>query len=99
MTPVRYHPLVDMDTEGTVKVPMFQAKDAASAVIGHEMYLEEVIPHYFRLCSAKDMTGKAASGFEVRCPYCGASLKRMSPLKDGKRHSLLFCKNCTKTNN
>lgn len=43
---IRYHPLVDANSEGTEKVPMFLTTDPKGV---RSMYLEEMIPGYFRL--------------------------------------------------
>jgi len=90
---IKYHPLVDADTDGKVKMPMF-CTDNKSNMDRHRFYLEELIPHRFRLCSTASVDTKTADSFSIRCPYCGAELKAISRQTDGTRHALYCCPRC-----
>ena len=46
---IRYHPLLDCDTDGVEKVPMFFSADEDTVRKSHSMYLVECIPHTYRL--------------------------------------------------
>lgn len=70
MEDIKYHPLVDRDTEGTDKVPMFFSGSEATIRENHDMYLEEMVPKHYRLCSVKGTAPKIADGFTIHCPDC-----------------------------
>lgn len=89
MEDIRYHPLVD--TEETVKTPMFFTTDADTVINHHRLYLEEIVPYRFRLCSSAPIAAGDTTGFAIRCPYCGKDLKQISQSRDGYRHSLFLC--------
>ena len=52
MTEIRYYPLIDCDTEGTEKVAMIPTPNGNTVKAQSEMWLEEMIPHHFRLYTA-----------------------------------------------
>lgn len=56
MQMIRYHPLIDGDTDGLEKVPMFLSTDEKTVRQNSKMYLSEIIPHYYRLYSKKPMS-------------------------------------------
>jgi len=92
MDDIRYHPLVDADTDGEIKVPMF-CTDRADNMKRHRFCLEEIVPHTFRLCSTKPLKDEETA-FDIRCPYCGHSLKRISRSVDSTHHGLFICERC-----
>ena len=94
MTDIKFHPLVDADTEGTEKVPAFLGKDRGSVQKYHKLYLEEIVQRRYRLCSSADMTAETAASFTIHCPRCGAKLKAISPQTNGTRHALYICPRC-----
>lgn len=53
MMKTRYHPLIDRDTEGNDKYPMFFTDDETTAASGHGWYLEEM----------RSLTGMSANCF------------------------------------
>ncbi len=94
MEEIKYHPLVDTDTNGSVKVPMFMSC-RKSDMEKHRLYLEEIIPYSFRLCSVEPMVANETENISVHCPYCGKNLKAITGSRNGNRHQLFVCKNCT----
>ena len=54
---IRYHPLIDDDTEGTEKVPLFVTSNTEGI---HSMYLSEMILGYFRLRSKQAVSLRAS---------------------------------------
>lgn len=94
---IKYHPLVDMDTKGKVKVPMFCSTDLNAMTEHHKMYLEEIIPYRFRLYSSNEMSAEETSDLEIYCPYCGKQLKAITASKDGLRHGLYVCDRCVES--
>lgn len=51
MQMIRYHPLIDGDTDGLEKVPMFLSTDKETVRQNSRMYLSEIISNYYRLYS------------------------------------------------
>ena len=76
MTKILYYPLIDCDTEGTEKAAMIPTSREGTVRAQAGMWLEEMIPHYFRLCSQN--SNRSADTFRIRCPRCGMVLKRIS---------------------
>lgn len=93
MTEIKYYPLIDCDTEGTEKVAMIPAPNATAIRMQSKMWLEEMIPHHFRLYS---QSSSSADTFNIRCPRCGAALKRISNDINETKRGLYVCSACTK---
>ena len=96
MTEIKYYPIVDTDTEGLEKQPLFPTSDYKSVQEHHRFWLEEIIPRYFRLCASEPQKREQVSRFRVRCPYCGTALSPISSITEGKRFFLYACNNCSK---
>lgn len=93
MTEIRYYSLIDCDTEGTEKVAMIPAPNSAAVQAQSEMWLEEMIPHYFRLYTKNS---SSADTFNIRCPRCGLALKRISGAINETKRGLYVCSACAK---
>lgn len=92
MTRIRYYPLIDCDSEGTEKFPMFPTNDPVTIQWQSPMWLEEMVPHYFRLATRdSDVT---MDNFLIRCPKCGEPLKQIGKSIDTTRHGLYVCDRC-----
>ena len=94
MTDIRYYPLIDCDTEGTEKVAMIPTLDRNTVKAQSGMWLEEMVPHYFRLFT-KDTTN-SADAFHIRCPSCGTALKCISGASNENKRGLYVCCACAK---
>lgn len=92
MTEIRYYPLIDCDTKGTEKVAMIPAPNRAAVQAQSEMWLEEMIPHYFRLCSRN--TKHSDDTFNICCPRCGMALKRIGGAISETKRGLYVCDSC-----
>lgn len=68
MIDTRFHPLIDCNTEGAEKAPMFQSPDGKVVADTHSMYLSEMIPNYYRLHSKKSMSQRATDKITIHCP-------------------------------
>ena len=92
MTEILYYPLIDCDAEGTEKAALIPTphEDTVRAQAG--MWLEEMIPHCFRLGSRN--SNLSADTFRIRCPHCGKVLKRISADINETRHGLYVCSAC-----
>lgn len=77
MQMIRYHPLIDGDTDGLEKVPMFLSTDKETVRQNSRMYLSEIISNYYRLYSKEPMSQNATDSIEIHCPLCGAVLRQM----------------------
>lgn len=93
MTEIRYYPLIDCDLEGTEKMAMIPAPNSATVRAQSPMWLEEMLPHYFRLCTQNIST---TDTFNIRCPRCGTALKRISGAINETKRGLYVCSACTK---
>ena len=93
---IRYYPLIDMDTGGFEKQGFLPTDDLDSIQAHHRFWLEEVVPHYFRLCAAKPQSRDTVSRFRIHCPYCGGILSPISSNVDGRRFFLYACDKCTR---
>ena len=87
---IRYHPLIDGDTDGLEKVPMFLSTDRESSI----MYLSEIISNYYRLYSKEPMSQNATDSIEIHCPLCGAVLRQMVQNHDANKLGLYTCDKC-----
>ena len=94
MTEILYYPLIDCDTEGTEKVALFPTPNGNTVSENHKLWLEEMVPHYFRLHARSG--SRPASSFSIRCPLCGKSLKRISADIDKTKLGLYVCSPCAK---
>ena len=88
MEDLNFFPLIDTDTDGTTKAPMFPVHDERSVKGRGGDYLAEYLPKVFRL--------RAHAGFDrnadIRCPYCGKTLRRIMSLCIPD--ALYRCENC-----
>lgn len=94
MTDIKYYPLIDCDTEGTEKVAMIPTPNGNAVKSRSKMWLEEMVPHYFRLCTQN--CNRSADTFHIRCPRCGTALKRISNDINETKRGLYVCSACTK---
>lgn len=94
MEDIRYHPLVDRDSEGTEKVPMFFSEDEATVRQTHDLYLEEIVPKHYRLCSVSGTSPKTEGGYTIHCPYCGNAMRKIAESRDTHRLGLYNCPDC-----
>ena len=78
----------------TVKVAMFPTLDSRSIMAQSGLWLEEMIPNYFRL---RCQLGRFPSNdFSIHCPRCGKPLARMSETINETTRALYVCGACVK---
>lgn len=94
MDEIKYHPLVDGDSSGNKKIPMFFTKDQKAVRNTSGEYLEEMIPDYYMLFSVKGTPAKTAKAYNIHCPVCGSVMKAISSATDEHRLSLYCCPKC-----
>ena len=93
MEPIHYYPLVDRDSEGTEKFPMFPTDDEDAVRNGGGLYLAEIVPKYYRLWQGKkpcEISGK----FTVHCPACGKAMRIVADVRDKNHLALYTCPEC-----
>ncbi len=78
MTKYKYHPLVDSDTDGREKVPMFFSTDEKAVAKSHELYLAEIVLHYYRLHARTAHSKATYSRYDIHCPVCGHVMDAIS---------------------
>ena len=88
---IRYHPLIDSDTEGTEKVPLFVTTNTEEI---HSMYLSEMIPGYFRLRSKQQGSPQVSDKLVIHCPMCGGHLRKMIKSNNTTELGLYTCDRC-----
>lgn len=81
MKETKYYPVVDCDTEGTEKAALFPAYNRDTVSRNHSLWLEEMIPHHFRLCIKNAKEFRATGEFTIHCPMCGKPLKLIGKLR------------------
>ena len=91
MTEIRYYPLIDCDSEGSEKVPMFAVLDEKMIMAQSRMWLEEMVPNYFRLYNRPSISNNATA---IRCPRCGKHLRAISEPINETKQGLYVCAAC-----
>ena len=94
MEEIKYHPLVDGDSSGEERIPMFFTTDQKTVRNTASEYLEEMIPDYYRLFSVNGTSAKTAKAYNIHCPICGNTMKAISSIVDEHRLSLYCCPIC-----
>ena len=90
----KFRPLICMDTDGGDYATMFMSLNEDEVRVHHRLYLMDVIPHAYRLCSAQYMSAEECDAITVRSPVCGKRMKTISAQRDGTRHALYVCDRC-----
>ena len=96
MYDIKYHPLIDADSSGTEKVPLFAVRDEEMVREHHKLWLEEISTSDFWLHSKEPMKEDAVNELQLHCPNCGNVMKSLGPPLDEHRLSLYYCENCSK---
>ena len=65
MQEIKYYPLIDCDSAGKEKTPLFFSDDEATVRQSHKMYLQEIIPQFYRLCSVNRVSAASAKTYTV----------------------------------
>ena len=94
MTDVLYHPLIDRDTDGLDKSPLFCSPNREKVAGIAALYLEELVPKRYRLIAREAHTTRQASAYRIHCPICGAVMRAISRPSDKHRLSLYECPEC-----
>lgn len=77
MQMIRYHPLIDGDTDGREKVPLFLSTDGETIRQNSKLYLSEIIPNHYRLYSKESKSRRETDKMIIHCPKCGNHLKQI----------------------
>lgn len=94
MTEILYYPVVDCDAEGTEKMAMIPCTAVDTVKAQSRMWLEEMLPSYFRLYTANNH--HSSDAFKIRCPKCGKALNRIGRPVSNTKLGLYECRACTK---
>ena len=90
----KYHPLVDANSGGTEKVPMFFSDDEKTVAENHAFYLDEIVPHYYRLVARAAHDRMADGTYKIHCPECGHIMQTIAGRIDEHRLALYACPKC-----
>lgn len=96
MQEIKYYPLIDCDSAGKEKAPLFYSDDEATVRQSHEMYLQEIVPQFYRLCSVNRVSTASAKAYTIHCPLCGKGMTPISQPVDNYHLALYSCRNCNK---
>ena len=91
---IRYYPVIDCDSDGTKKVPMMFTGDGNTVKANHSLWLMEIVPHSFRLCSTEAGLARLNAPFTISCPRCGKDLRMVAGEVSEHRHGLYVCDAC-----
>lgn len=94
MQTIRYHPLIDGDTDGVEKVPMFLSTDEETIRQNSKLYLSEIIPNHYRLYSKESKSRMETDQMIIHCPLCGARLRQVLENHDANKLGLYTCDRC-----
>lgn len=92
MNEMKYFPLVDGDTEGNTKIPMFPVNDEQKVADRFNAYLEEIVAYRFRMNKKKGHH----KNHIVHCPYCGKEMTCISPEDGHTLNAYYKCEFCLK---
>lgn len=90
----RYYPLVDMDTSGTIKVPMFPAQDYKKALRKSNFALGETAHNRYRLIAVTEHAMRDYYSYDIRCPKCGMTMEMTEPHEGEYVLAEYTCKIC-----
>ena len=96
MRKIRYHPLICVDDENGDLMPLFSSESKENVEAHHNLYLSEMIPHYYRLNTKYLLAKDALQGFHIHCPICGKSMNPMSLTADENHLPLFCCLDCSR---
>lgn len=91
-TEIKYYPIVECD-EG-VMVPMMVAHNLNDLRSNHKLWLQEVVPNTFRLCSNEAGLECLDNPFTINCPLCGDELQMIAEGTSKNKHGLYVCRSC-----
>ena len=86
----RYYTLVGMDTDSDEGMPLFGVTDKQLVSRSGKPYLEEFLPHHFRLLNSAKRSDQA-----VHCPRCGKEMRCINSRT--QEHTLYTCDDCYRT--
>ena len=95
MRSIRYHPLIDCDSSGREKYPMFFSDNEECVGKTHDTYLAETTPKYYRLCSVRKLSAAVAKTYNIHCPCCGRKMQQIARPLNSNRLGLYCCPDCT----
>lgn len=90
MTDLKYFPVIDMSGDGKQMAAVFPTNNESRAADYHNAYLEEIVPHSFRLYAKKYI----AKDVGISCPYCGSKLVCLYEGDGIMTHSMYRCGKC-----
>ena len=84
---IHYYPIVDCGPKGTEKIALCMCKDAKTVSDNHTMWLEEVVPYYFRL-KVRKHTPRVAGRYKILCPFCNKHVRPVTKRARDTRRDL-----------
>ena len=94
MYDIKYYPVIDCDSDGSYKVPMIPADNEDTVRKTHSLWLKEIVPFSFRLCSTDEGAERLKNPFTLKCPVCGQAMRMVAGAIDEHKHGLYVCDAC-----
>lgn len=97
MQTIRYHPLIDGDTDGREKVPMFLSTDRETIRQNSKLYLSEIIPNHYRLHSKESKSRRETDKMIIQVNSLSVvrrQLRQVIEKYDTNKLGLYICDRC-----
>ena len=94
MYQLKYYPLVDVGSDSLEKVPMFFSDNEKIVAKNHTFYLDEIVPHYYRLVARTSHDRMARDIYKIHCPECGHIMQAIAGHINEHRLALYACPTC-----
>lgn len=91
---IKYYPIIDCDSDGGVKVHMMATLNAEDVKRNHKLWLQEVVPNTFCLCSTDEGAERLKDSFTVNCPLYGDELQMIAEGTSKNKRALYVCRSC-----
>lgn len=89
----RYYPLVDADSGGQDKVPLFPCDSITTVFASGDFALAEVSRHQYTLLAMTPHTESDYRNFHIHCPLCGRVMNIIKPHRSSYLLAEYACEN------
>ena len=96
MEHTRYYPVIDCDSEGSVKAALFPCYSERTVRNHHRLWLEESIPDQYRLVCKVPGESRMKKDSTIRCPKCNTDMKLAVPSANDYKLGVYICPVCRK---
>jgi hypothetical protein len=97
MTKIKYYPVIDCNSDGTVKAALFPVYSEDIIRRCHGLWLTEVMPNRYSLRSTDKGRERLNDPFKLKCPKCSSVMRLIATGTSENRHGLYSCSSCDHT--